>query len=190
MMSLCCFSYVPTTPPQSPLLSLVFFVRHDPLSFTLYTLSLFLLQMSSLVSSILQVDDMPFIGSSKRKSLPTGTSSGGVGGTPRFAFQNHHSSAEYHVAHYGNPVPTPSSSWTSEMSMLADKIRDDDMTKTKQVIHLDRRSISQGLKLVSIAADEYDGGNETVALDIYLTGIDKILMALPSMYMQSINMYA
>lgn len=138
--------------------------------------------MSSLVSSILQVDDMPFIGSSKRKSLPTGTSSGGVGGTPRFAFQNHHSSAEYHVAHYGSsPVPTPSTSWTSEMSMLADKIRDDDMTRAKQVIHLDRRSISQGLKLVSIAADEYDGGNETVALDIYLTGIDKILMALPSM---------
>lgn len=67
------------------------------------------------------------------------------------------------------------------MSMLADKIRDDDMTRAKQVIHLDRRSISQGLKLVSIAADEYDGGNETVALDIYLTGIDKILMALPSM---------
>ncbi|KAI9283943.1 hypothetical protein BC943DRAFT_361601 [Umbelopsis sp. AD052] len=45
---------------------------------------------------------------------------------------------------------------------------------------LDRKSIIQGIKLVSIAADEYDEGNDTVALDIYLTGLDKIVMALPA----------
>ncbi|KAI8374570.1 uncharacterized protein BYT42DRAFT_615718 [Radiomyces spectabilis] len=45
---------------------------------------------------------------------------------------------------------------------------------------IDRRDLSQGLKLVSIAADEYDSGNEKVALDIYLTGLDKIVMALPN----------
>ncbi len=48
--------------------------------------------------------------------------------------------------------------------------------------NIDRHSISQGMKLVSIAADEYEEGNESVALDIYLTGVDKILMALPSTY--------
>lgn len=71
------------------------------------------------------------------------------------------------------------------MSMLADKIRDDAaaLSDGSGVDHnLDRRSISQGMKLVAIAADEYDDGNKTVALDIYLSGIDKILMALPSTY--------
>ncbi|KAL9555868.1 hypothetical protein MBANPS3_002150 [Mucor bainieri] len=91
-----------------------------------------------------------------------------------------------------SPTPTPSTSWTSEMSALAEKIKDD-VTNTfkssansssKQVANLpsniDRHSISQGMKLVSIAADEYEEGNESVALDIYLTGVDKILMALPN----------
>ncbi|KAL0091839.1 hypothetical protein J3Q64DRAFT_1635461 [Phycomyces blakesleeanus] len=45
---------------------------------------------------------------------------------------------------------------------------------------LDRKSIAQGMRLVSIAADEYDEGNEALGLEIYLSGIDKVLMALPS----------
>ncbi|CAO3611091.1 unnamed protein product [Cunninghamella blakesleeana] len=69
-----------------------------------------------------------------------------------------------------SPIMSPSTSWTTDMSSNMDKGE----------ILLDCRSISQGMKLVSIAADEYDVGNETVALDIYLTGIDKILMALPN----------
>ncbi|KAI8061540.1 uncharacterized protein B0P05DRAFT_557418 [Gilbertella persicaria] len=84
-----------------------------------------------------------------------------------------------------SPTPTPSNSWTSEMSALAEKIRDD-VTSTFKGNHksnsqqVDRHSISQGMKLVSIAADEYESGNESVALDLYLTGVDKILMALPN----------
>ncbi|KAI9312236.1 hypothetical protein BX666DRAFT_866205 [Dichotomocladium elegans] len=151
--------------------------------------------MSSLVSSILPMDDLPFIGS-KRRSLPTGSSGGGgmttapMIDTSRFAFQHQGGATEYHMAaHYGggsasstgHPIPTPSTSWTSDMSALADKIRDDNLMKPKQVVHLDKRSVSQGLKLVSIAADEYDSGNESTALGIYLTGIDKIIMALPNM---------
>jgi hypothetical protein len=87
-----------------------------------------------------------------------------------------------------SPQPTPSTSWTSEMSTLAEKIRDDLASTFKGTTsssnsfanNVDRHSISQGMKLVSIAADEYEQGNESVALDIYLTGVDKILMALPS----------
>ncbi|CAO3593682.1 unnamed protein product [Absidia cylindrospora] len=70
------------------------------------------------------------------------------------------------------PIMTPSSSWTTNKSVFG-------ATEDPAVI-MDRRSISQGMKLVSIAADEYDEGNEEVALDIYLTGLDKILMALPN----------
>ncbi|KAI9014594.1 hypothetical protein CLU79DRAFT_721676 [Phycomyces nitens] len=83
---------------------------------------------------------------------------------------------------HSSPVPSPSTSWTSEMGALADKIRNEtaSLSSNKQAANLDRRSISQGMKLVSIAADEYDDGNESVALDIYLTGLDKILMALPN----------
>jgi hypothetical protein len=90
-----------------------------------------------------------------------------------------------------SPTPTPSTSWTSEMSAFVDKLRDDAASivgstkyqSQQQQLHappLDRRSVSQGMKLVAIAADEYEDGNEAVALDIYLSGIDKILMALPS----------
>ncbi|KAI9492586.1 hypothetical protein BDB00DRAFT_827252 [Zychaea mexicana] len=160
---------------------------------------------------------------SKRQSLPTGSSSGMAGNNyhQQQQQQQHRSSAEYYHPHHPHhphypqtnnmsmavsspppsyeammmqsPSPTPSTSWTSDMNALADRIKDDDyMTSSsnnnnsnansKQLVvqQLDRRSISQGLKLVSIAADEYDGGNEAVALDIYLTGLDKILMALPN----------
>ncbi|KAI8087297.1 hypothetical protein BDF21DRAFT_335873 [Thamnidium elegans] len=87
-----------------------------------------------------------------------------------------------------SPTPTPSTSWTSEMSALAEKIKDDvtstfkgsKSTPTSQQMNIDRHSISQGMKLVSIAADEYEEGNESDALGIYLTGVDKILMALPN----------
>lgn len=89
-----------------------------------------------------------------------------------------------------SPTPTPSTSWTSEMSALAEKIKDDvantfkgntsKQTSNSLPNNIDRHSISQGMKLVSIAADEYEEGNESVALDIYLTGVDKILMALPN----------
>lgn len=74
-------------------------------------------------------------------------------------------------------TPTPSTSWTFEMSALAEKIKDHTFN---QGGHIDRHSISQGMKLVSIAADEYEQGHELVALNIYLTGVDKVLMALPS----------
>ncbi|ORX51244.1 hypothetical protein DM01DRAFT_316557 [Hesseltinella vesiculosa] len=89
-----------------------------------------------------------------------------------------------------SPTPTPSTSWTSEMSAFVDKLRDDAAAivasssntsyKSNQIPPLDRRSVSQGMKLVAIAADEYEEGNDDVALDIYLSGIDKILMALPN----------
>ncbi|KAI7879992.1 hypothetical protein K492DRAFT_178211 [Lichtheimia hyalospora FSU 10163] len=89
----------------------------------------------------------------------------------------------------GPPQPKPSTSWTTQMSTLAHRIRDNAasmnaiMTNTSDTSvseSLDRKSISQGMKLVAIAADEFDDGNDTVALEIYLSGIDKILMALPN----------
>ncbi|ORZ06185.1 hypothetical protein BCR42DRAFT_337302 [Absidia repens] len=72
------------------------------------------------------------------------------------------------------PIMTPSSSWTTNTTKSFFGAAED------PAVMMDRRSISQGMKLVSIAADEYDEGNEEVALDIYLTGLDKILMALPN----------
>ncbi|KAI9254671.1 hypothetical protein BY458DRAFT_520939 [Sporodiniella umbellata] len=73
--------------------------------------------------------------------------------------------------------PPPYTSWTVEMSALAERVKRDVSYKPTS---LDKHSISQGIKLVSIAADEYESGNESVALNIYLTGVDKIIMALPN----------
>jgi hypothetical protein len=129
----------------------------------------------------------------KSKSSPTSNTSGGP-----FYYQPYNSAEPVPTASFlppppydtmqirnGNstPTPTPSTSWTTEMSALAEKIRDDvtnSLKNNKQQANIDRHSISQGMKLVSIAADEYEGGNESTALEIYLTGIDKIIMALPS----------
>jgi hypothetical protein len=105
--------------------------------------------------------------------------------------QQHQSYQSSLISPFDSPTPTPSTSWTSEMSAFVDKLRDDaaaivGSTKYQSQQHqlqcppLDRKSVSQGMKLVAIAADEYEDGNDDVALDIYLSGIDKILMALPS----------
>lgn len=53
---------------------------------------------------------------------------------------------------------------------------------SKQLTKLDRQSIIQGLRMVELAAVEYQEGNDTIALDIYLHGLDKIVMGLPGMY--------
>ncbi|KAI8089471.1 uncharacterized protein BX664DRAFT_385954 [Halteromyces radiatus] len=93
------------------------------------------------------------------------------------------------ISPFDSPTPTPSTSWTSEMSAFVDKLRDDAAAMVASNKYqpqqptqtpLDRKSVSQGMKLVAIAADEYEDGNDAVALDIYLSGIDKILMALPN----------
>ncbi|KAI7873031.1 hypothetical protein BDF14DRAFT_1877479 [Spinellus fusiger] len=72
--------------------------------------------------------------------------------------------------------------WISNVGTLVDKIKyyTTSMPSKKQAVQLDRRSIDHGMKLVSIAADEYDRGNETNALNIYFAGLENILMALPN----------
>lgn len=45
---------------------------------------------------------------------------------------------------------------------------------------INKKSLTQGIKLVEFAVDEFESGNEALALDIYLSGLDKIIMALPS----------
>lgn len=45
---------------------------------------------------------------------------------------------------------------------------------------VNRKGISSSIKLLEVAADEFDSGNEEIALDIYLAGLEKIIMSLPS----------
>ncbi|CAO3690207.1 unnamed protein product [Umbelopsis ramanniana] len=52
--------------------------------------------------------------------------------------------------------------------------------EAKKVTKLDRQSIIQGLRMVDLAAVEYQEGNDSIALDIYLHGLDKIVMGLPA----------
>ncbi|KAG1050482.1 hypothetical protein G6F43_007246 [Rhizopus delemar] len=73
-----------------------------------------------------------------------------------------------------NHSPPYDDPWTIEINNLAERIKNDARDK------LDKQSISRGMKLVLIAVDEYEQGNESIALDIYLTGVDKIMMALPN----------
>lgn len=54
-----------------------------------------------------------------------------------------------------------------------------DKISAKKVAKLDRQSIVQGLRMVDLAAIEYQEGNDSIALDIYLHGLDKIVMGLP-----------
>ncbi|KAI7897249.1 uncharacterized protein EV154DRAFT_489446 [Mucor mucedo] len=123
--------------------------------------------MNSLVSSLLYNSAIKIENMSKRTQPP-----------PSSIDSSRYSNSSPPPPPYDPPViPTPSTSWTLEMSALAEKIKDHTFS---QGGHIDRHSISQGMKLVSIAADEYEQGHESTALDIYLTGVDKVLMALPN----------
>lgn len=85
------------------------------------------------------------------------------------------SSAE-HPPPYDNAAPK------STYSQLVDKLMDTATSKlgysTRRSV--DRKSLSQGVKLVEIAVEEFETGNEAIGLDVYLAGLDKIIMALPS----------
>ncbi|KAK4519179.1 uncharacterized protein ATC70_009411 [Mucor velutinosus] len=86
------------------------------------------------------------------------------------------SSADY-------PPPYNNAKQKSTYSQLVDKLID--TTTSKLGYHstsrsVDRKSLSQGVKLVEIAVDEFETGNEAIGLDVYLAGLDKIIMALPS----------
>lgn len=54
------------------------------------------------------------------------------------------------------------------------------LAKYEGVHNVDRKGISAGVKLISIAVEEFACGNQAIALDIYLSGLDKIIMSLPS----------
>ncbi|KAF7728037.1 hypothetical protein EC973_006802 [Apophysomyces ossiformis] len=45
---------------------------------------------------------------------------------------------------------------------------------------LDRQTLSQAVKLLLIAADEFDHGDHKIALNIYLNSVDMMLMAIPN----------
>ncbi|CAO3619373.1 unnamed protein product [Mucor fragilis] len=86
------------------------------------------------------------------------------------------SSAE-HPPPYDNAAPK------STYSQLVDKLMDTATSKlgysTRRSV--DRKSLSQGVKLVEIAVEEFETGNEAIGLDVYLAGLDKIIMALPNL---------
>lgn len=75
-----------------------------------------------------------------------------------------------------NRLLTYANTWLSN----TDTIDPPPYTESTFVNTVHRKSLSQGLKLVEIAVDEFESGSEAVALDIYLSGLDKIIMALPS----------
>lgn len=105
-----------------------------------------------------------------------------------------HTLTTVNTVQQSNPPPPPyvppaSSASDIHISDLAEKLQTSQLANaiSKSNRTLDRKSIIQGIKLVAIAADEYDDGNDTVALDIYLTGLDKIVMALPGTWRDSVG---
>ncbi|KAG2202029.1 hypothetical protein INT47_006221 [Mucor saturninus] len=46
---------------------------------------------------------------------------------------------------------------------------------------VDRKGLSAGIQLVGLAVEEFEIGNDAVGLDIYLSGLDKIIMSLPNL---------
>lgn len=80
------------------------------------------------------------------------------------------------------PPPSYSSVATSRSLLVHGDIDPKSLIEkisAKRVDKLDRQSIIQGLRMVDLAAEEYQQGNDSIALDIYLHGLDKIVMGLP-----------
>ncbi|GAN06291.1 hypothetical protein MAM1_0118c05771 [Mucor ambiguus] len=81
-----------------------------------------------------------------------------------------------------HPPPYNNTAQKSTYSQLVDKLIDKTTSKLGYYStsrSVDRKSLSQGVKLVEIAVDEFETGNEAIGLDVYLAGLDKIIMALP-----------
>ncbi|CEP13393.1 hypothetical protein [Parasitella parasitica] len=81
-------------------------------------------------------------------------------------------------------TPPPYDTSKSAYSQFVDKLIDS--TTSRFGYHLpsravDRKSLSQGVRLVEIAVDEFETGNEAIGLDVYLAGLDKIIMAMPNL---------
>ncbi|KAI7866468.1 hypothetical protein BDF14DRAFT_1813621 [Spinellus fusiger] len=77
---------------------------------------------------------------------------------------------------------TTTSIWSSDMSAFISRLREEATALLCQkhplsTLPIDRKCMTQGIRLVLMAADEYDQGNEALGLEIYLSGIEKIVMA-------------
>lgn len=75
----------------------------------------------------------------------------------------------------------PSSHTLSYRQQFIDKIRDTTsklgyQDSTRSIV--DRKSLYHGMKLVEIAVEEFEYGNDAIGLDVYLCGLDKIITAL------------
>lgn len=85
----------------------------------------------------------------------------------------------------GQVTPPPSddrSAYAQFVDKLVDTTWKTGISQQQQQQQLiNRQSIMQGIKLVGIAADEFDSGNEAIGLDVYLSGLDKIIMSLPNL---------
>jgi hypothetical protein len=80
------------------------------------------------------------------------------------------------------PPPSYSSVQTSSSLVVSGGLDSKSIIEkieAKKVARLDRQSLIQGLRMVDLAAIEYQEGNDSIALDIYLHGLDKIVMGLP-----------
>ncbi|CAO3633710.1 unnamed protein product [Mucor hiemalis] len=88
-------------------------------------------------------------------------------------------STDRNLAGQVTPPPYDRSAYTQFVDKLIDTTWKSGFSQQQQPIN--RQSIMQGIKLVGIAADEFDLGNEAVALDVYLSGLDKIIMSLPNL---------
>lgn len=88
-------------------------------------------------------------------------------------------STDRNLAGQVTPPPYDRSAYTQFVDKLIDTTWKSGFSQQQQPIN--RQSIMQGIKLVGIAADEFDLGNEAIALDVYLSGLDKIIMSLPNL---------
>lgn len=93
--------------------------------------------------------------------------------------------SSFAIPEVDNPPPYDRSKSTYQQ--FVDKLIDStasrfryQLPKNQTTSPVDRKSLSQGVKLVEIAVDEFETGNEAIGLDVYLAGLDKIIMALPS----------
>jgi hypothetical protein len=62
-----------------------------------------------------------------------------------------------------------------------------DIKITPQTTQIDKKQMEHAVTLINVATDMNNSGNQQMAIDLYMMGLDKLISALPSKFFFSIN---
>lgn len=73
-------------------------------------------------------------------------------------------------------------SFSSVSSSLGSTNNDIKMSSSQQQTTIDKKQLEHAITLINVATDMNNSGNQQMAIDLYMMGLDKLMSALPCKY--------